>query len=207
MRNGVKKEMNPATKLLIGIIIILAIILAYIFLIFKPTGDRMDEIDSQIESNNQEIAEMEAKLNVLTEKYEEVLRGEELGSEVMPYDNVKSELIFLSNVMDFTDKYNVTFSEPYCAQDNYVRREARLTFNADTYDIAREVIDEIVDCPYRTLVVDYDITDVRDNREITEGFNGEDPVKVDLRMIFLESCTEEDMKEVIDRRPIVITEE
>lgn len=82
---------------------------------------------------------------------------------VSTYDNFKAEANALNAIFAQADSFNFSFDRPV-ADGDAVRRVISIVFSASDYVVARNILQQIHDCPYRTLISDISINAVRQSK-------------------------------------------
>ena len=119
---------------------------------------------ASITSLEDSIMSEEKKASAIKKMQEEMQEAQEVQSgEVSTYDNFKAEANALNAIFAQADSFNFNFSRPV-ADGDAVRREIAISFTASNYVVARNILQQIHDCPYRTLISDVNINAVREEK-------------------------------------------
>jgi len=183
MKGSGFKKLSAQAKLLIVVLIALAAILAYYFLVYVNFNRQELELRTQIGQLNDEIAVEQAKIDSINARKKAIEEGKKLGSAVEPYDNSNTEWAVLSGFLKkYTTTFSLSFGKPAEA-DVYARRSVNVNFVAEDLEHARAAIDSIADSKYRNI-----ITKLTFNAQPADkGINGVGPVSCSFTVTFLES--------------------
>lgn len=77
--------------------------------------------------------------------------------ELLPYNNIKNEITDLYEALSPAATYNLSFSEAV-ASGNIVRRDISISFQADTYQKVRSILEQMHSSPYRCILKDLSIS-------------------------------------------------
>ncbi len=133
----------------------------------------------------------EKKASAIKKMQQEMQEAQaEQSGEVSTYDNFKAEANALNAIFAQADSFNFNFSRPV-ADGDAVRRDIVISFTASNYVVARNILQQIHDCPYRTLISDVNINAVREeNRNVVYAENPSiytDAIQGSLRVTFYET--------------------
>lgn len=171
------------TLILVGVI--------YYFAIYKVTEEELSNLDTEINNTSGEVSAAEARMVMLEEMAAEIEEGKQSGSMVCDYDNAKAELEFLSSVISPATDYNFSFEEPISEDGVYVRRNVSISFSCNGYSDAKQIVNDIVTSPYRTIFKDVTFTPInkKNNVKTDELVLSDDcEVSVVANLVFIETC-------------------
>lgn len=168
---------------LVGVLV-LAII--YYFAIYKTTEDKIVSLNADISNIKNEIEYENAKLNKYTLMSTEIEEGKAGGSMVYDYDNTTAELSYLSSVVSRADDYNISFDDAITNDGLYVRRGVTISFTAANYYAAKEILLDIANCPYRTIIKNIVIVPTSDASSNNPSLSKGSEVSACVDLIFIE---------------------
>ena len=169
-----KKRLSARERLLLVILLILGAYMVYQYVFYMPTKAKIDYYKQEATTLDDQIIVSEAKIIKLArmeKELEEIKAGDASKLKVLPqYDNSRNVMNSLSSILENAVQYEVSFSGVSEA-DGIVRRDITLNYACNAYDVAKAILVQINDGPYRCLVKDVYITQNADvwnvNVEIT----------------------------------------
>lgn len=166
-----KKQLTPREKVLMVILAVLMVVCVYYYAFQSPTTARILSLMTESAALDEQILmvnEKVARMNEMKTELDAIASGE-MGvvKELPEYDNSNNVLKDMSKILEGVNSYNVNFHEEEI-EENTVRRQISLTYNSNTYDEAKAVLNGIYESEYRTLIknvnilrdVDKDVCDV-----------------------------------------------
>lgn len=171
----------------IAILVIVALLLlgGWYGFIYRPIQERIAAADTTELESQMELEQMRAA-KIKTMKAE-IADNKAAGvPEVPSYNNFKKELDELNRIFGRAYDFNFQFSEPE-EDGTTLRRNIAISFTADNYDNAVEMMSEILNGPYRSLVHDVavsseSLTNADHNPNIKSG-----RVSVSFAMTYIET--------------------
>ena len=103
-------------------------------------------------------------------------------AEIPDYDNIEKVMLQLNGILAHAQEYSLSFGEITDAADGILSRPVELSFTAGSYTSAREIINQLYQCPYRCAV-----SDISEQAETNLSSDG--TVQVDLTITFYERQT------------------
>lgn len=181
------------------LLIITAALLSFIYYRFVrlPVQQRIAAADTTEIETEMEAEQIKAmRLRKMQEEIDEnKLAGK---AEIATYNNFNAEAAAMNQIFLAAKSYNFTYNQPV-AKDNLVRRTMTINFVAANYKTAQEILRQIHDCPFRTLIRDFNITASGDS-----AFSGLEPdlssseVSVSLNVTFFETLFDAETKDGLD---------
>lgn len=105
--------------------------------------------------------------------------------ELLPYNNIKNEITDLYKALSLAATYNLSFSEAV-ASGNIVRRDISISFQADTYQKVRSILEQMHSSPYRCILKDLSIS-VNKSRGEAGGMSAAELINVNVNITFYET--------------------
>lgn len=105
--------------------------------------------------------------------------------ELLPYNNIKNEITDLYEALSPAATYNLSFSEAV-ASGNIVRRNISISFQADTYQKVRSILEQMHSSPYRCILKDLSIS-VNKSRGEAGGMSAAELINVNVNITFYET--------------------
>lgn len=171
------RKLTIRERVLIGILAVLAVVCAYVFLFYLP----MEEEASRLNGRIQESTDLLAQTYVMAEQQDrmerelETLRTE--GTAMPDYDNIQSVMVELNRILDDSREYTLRFSSAQ-AEDRVMARQVTLPFTCSSYASAKAILQSLHDSALRCQLEDV---------AITQGAGG--AVQVNATVIFYEYQT------------------
>ena len=100
--------------------------------------------------------------------------------ELLPYNNIKNEITDLYEALSPAATYNLSFSE------DIVRRDISISFQADTYQKVRSILEQMHSSPYRCILKDLSIS-VNKSRGEAGGMSAAELINVNVNITFYET--------------------
>lgn len=167
--------------------LVLALALAFLGLVYYrfvyvSVQDQIAEYDtSELET---EITIEQTKARNLEMMLEEIEanKGNETG-EVATYDNIKNEIDLLNDILMASSEYQLGWEQPEADGDT-VRRNVAISYTAGDYEMALDIIRQIYQSKYRTLIRSASLTPYGSGKEqnLEDG-----PVSVSMNVTFYET--------------------
>ena len=105
--------------------------------------------------------------------------------ELLPYNNIKNEITDLYEALSPAATYNLSFSEAV-ASGNIVRRDISISFQADTYQKVRSILEQMHSSPYRCILKDLSIS-VNKSRGEAGGMSAAELINLNVNITFYET--------------------
>ncbi|WP_172623444.1 type II secretion system protein GspM [Arabiibacter massiliensis] len=147
-------------KILLVVLAVLLIGCFYYLVVLQPSLSAISSSDSQIAAIQDEMLVQQAVATRKAELVEKIREAEASGVDqktLPPYDNTKNELAELDAILAAASSYNIDFSNAETA-GTLVRRNVSISFTADSYAAAEDVLQKLIDCKYSCLVTDITVS-------------------------------------------------
>lgn len=140
------------------LLLILALILlgaGYYLAVDQPVRNALNEAMAQQDSLNTELAILQQKAQMLSRMKSELemLQKDSLHGRMGSYNNSKAELDELNQVLQEANTYNISFSN-VSKDGDLIRRTFSLSFQADDYEKAEDLIIRLCKGEWRCLIGD-----------------------------------------------------
>lgn len=183
------REFSIREKVLFVILAAMLLVALYVYVIFLPVRNTVQDAQSETEAITSEITILEAEkanLDNIEAELNAALSNPQSVS-IPSYDNLELLMSFLNGVLGSTQDYSLSFpglDMPSQEEGgNIVRRYMQLTFTAPGYYAARGVINRLQSCPYRCQLNEMSITPA--NQDAASLLTG--PVQASVSMVFFET--------------------
>ena len=169
-------------KLILLALALLLLIGLYYFAVDQPVRKALENAETSrldLESENELL---QAKLTQLKNMENELdgIQEKNLASAMPSYNASKAEIALLNDILkDKATEYNVSFDE-VTRQGDQIRRPFTMTYLADNYETAREILGELSDSQIRCVVSEIDFHSVEE--DLLDG-----QVSVSLNACFFET--------------------
>lgn len=147
-------------KVLILILAVLLLGCCYYLLVLKPSLDAMQSAETRLAVAQDEMIIQQAVAGKKAELEQKIAEAEAAGQSQKPlpaYDNAKNEIAALDSILAGASSYSINFSDAEIS-NSLARRGVEISFTADSFAAAYEVLGRLIDCPYRCLVTDITVT-------------------------------------------------
>lgn len=193
-----RKKANSKVVLILFLVIIL-ILVGWYYLFYTPTIENTELLQRDAISKQSDIDLLNIRVAKQTQMLNDIEYLKTVNPAVPAYDNYKQLATVINVIIAQTSKFQLQFSEPQMAQNDQVpsvntaRRNLAVSFEADSYEIAKEIIADIQDIPFRLQISSTTISIMTSNifrNEEEEQYIpslGYTPVKVSLALTFFEN--------------------
>lgn len=165
------------------LILICAVLALGIFYYEFAYKNIMADIDAHNTDNlTDELTITEAKAVRYQKMKTAIAEGKTNTGEIAVYNNLANEVAEVGNILNGNaEDISIQWNEP--VWDNpLVRRQADISFETGSYDSAKSLIQSMINCRYRNVVTDLDISSDND-----EALGETDEVTVSLTITFFET--------------------
>lgn len=175
------RDFTLREKILLLILAFILLAALYYLAVDQPVRDAVSRAKSQQESLNTELTVLQQKAAVLSRMQNELDTLEKDGTygEMGSYNNANAELDELNQILQDAKSYDISFTD-ISREGNLVRRSFSLTFAAEDYAKAEDLITRLYQGKWRCLVSD--IRFLADGSNLEEG-----AVNVGLTATFYET--------------------
>lgn len=201
MAGGARSKTNGKVVLILMCVIIV-ILLGWYYLFYTPKTLNISNLVLDIETKQNEVDLLDIQVIKQTIMLQEIEHLKTINPAVPAYDNYKSLATVLDVILAQVNGFDVTFADPVFTDSSApgvktARRNLIITYQAPTYEAAKEVIANIQDVPFRLQISDLNIAMKRKAsqvysieavvEEITNDSLGDSPVDVTLSVTFFEN--------------------
>ncbi len=155
MNSFINRSFSRREKLLMLFLVLILLAGLYFYLVHYPITSRLEEIDEETDEVlfQTDIANTRLGLyNDMKSELDEIFAMPEDQITVMPeYDNIQT-LMNMFNVIFAGTQQNLSFDEVKINDNNVAERTVRFSFNADSYDHARQILSALTGTGYRCLM-------------------------------------------------------
>lgn len=155
------RPLSAREKFLLCVLLVVALVSAYLALFYGPVTTKMTEVDEQLGQTEDQLLESQIKVTRLEKMNKELEELNEGGGPLIGlarYDNLQSVIVELNGILSQTSQYSLDFGTVDTSQP-IVRRNITLNFSAGSYEQAKTVLRELHDCKYRCLLSAFTIND------------------------------------------------
>lgn len=193
MRSIFGYTLTKREKFLLAALVVCMLGVVWYLGIYRPIQQRIEAADTtELED---EMAMEQIKASKIQSMQQEIAANKEAGlPEVPTYNMFKEEVAELNRVFANALDFSFQFTEPE-ADGTTVRRNIAVSFEAQNFDTAKEMLNEILTGPYRTMIHDVSIaSDSRVNADDVENIEV-DVVTVSFLMTAYETSYDADTTE------------
>lgn len=185
-----KYTFSTREKIMLGLLVVVALAVAWYQLLYMPIQNRIAELDSQIAATQDEIVMRRATAASLENMQSAIAEYESKGYTPLflpSYDNTQQLMAYLNGVLSVTSSYSMSFDAPTKADDGTVHRSGSINYSVADYASARSVVNSIARGPYSCRIDSLGITDKNVGSDSSKGSGS--AVSVNLQVTFLERIT------------------
>ena len=178
-----KNKVSARETLMLLFLAVLVIGLAYYMGFYTPLQKELATLQEEAASVDSLIAlssTQVSNMNTMQAELDEIFaRPEEEDTEIAPYDN--KEVVFnqLNGILQLSENYNLSFTDPVIQADGTVRRNVGMSFSCPDYASAKSILEALNDSRWRCLISNLSIS--------SNGNIMENPVQVSATITFFES--------------------
>ena len=145
-------------KLLLLVLSLIMLGIFYYMVVFSPLTREIAQNQAAQAAAQDEIALESVKAEQKKEMLAEVEAQQgTMQGEILPYNNLTSEINELYGILAGASSYNLSFSEAVCS-GTIVRRDISVSFQADSFEGASQIIRQMQDSKYRCIVKDVSLS-------------------------------------------------
>ena len=185
---GIDIHFSSREKVLFGILGILLIVAAYVFLIHLPVEENLERISAETEAAKDEILILEAKQNRMESIKEEL---EQVQNQMNPisipdFDNQQNVMRFLDQVLtQYAVDYTIHFEEPLETEESsLILRKVALQAQTSSYVQAKKMTTALESCPYRCNLEQLELLPTKDTGD--RGSINDTSVVFSAELVFFE---------------------
>lgn len=183
------KQFTRREKTLLVILALLLLFAVYFLVVHLPVTEDLARIEAEREAVSAELTVLEAKqqrMEQMRVEVDEILSQPNV-AEIPAYDNLQQVMNFLNTVLSSAREYTLNFQSLQQPEEGTIlRRTMQIAFVTASYDVARSMVEQLQNCPYRCQISDFaiapDTPEGQDNAALLDG-----PVQVSATVIFYEN--------------------
>ena len=185
MRSILNHVLTKKEKIFLVIVVLACLGSIWFFGIYLPIRQRIQAADTTELEDELSIEEMKALKIQSMQK--EITANKEAGlPEIPSYNSFKEEIAELNKIFGNAVDFDFQFSEP--EQDgSLIRRNVAVKFDAKNFEAAKEMVKEILNSPFRTMVHDLSISSNSRTSADHQDDIKQDPVTVTFLMTAYET--------------------
>lgn len=154
----------------------------YYQVVWKSTGEAMKAYDTIALEDELLVIQTKAQKMMQMEKKIEENKGNTTGL-VAAYNNLDNEIIELNQVLKKVKSYQLQFEDP-TTDGSIVRRNFTITFEAESYEIGKHILEQLQKSRYKCLLRDITFSSMNNSIQHTKKVN------VSVKGTFYEGMTE-----------------
>ena len=149
------RDFTMRESVLIGLLALILVVLCYYQFVDKPVRTAINSANAEKVSIQTELDAVRAKVEVVNSMRNELEGIDASGkkSRMESYNNSKSELALLNDILSTATDYTISFAE-VTRDGDQIRRGFSLQFVAPDYSTVEKILEELAKSPYRCLVGD-----------------------------------------------------
>lgn len=178
---------------------VLLLILAALFLfavyflgVHLPASEALERVRTEREMISAGVAVLEAKQQRMDRMRQELdaILSQPNVAEIPTYDNLQRVMDFLNAVLSSAGDYSLSFQGLRQSEDSAIlRREMQMTYTSPSYRAAREVLEQLQNCPFRCQLSSLSMAPFPEGGQSdTDAALTDSPVQVSLTVTFFENA-------------------
>lgn len=179
----IHREFTTREKVLLLVLAVVLLAVGYFRFFLTPIQNEINTQQQRQEELTNSILLEQTKLQQLEMMQEKVDKIKASGTvpdaEVPNYDNIEKVMLQLNGILAQAQEYNLAFGEISDENDGILSRPVELSFVTDSYASAREIINQLYQCPYRCAVSDI-------SEQAEKDLSSDSTIRVDLTVTFYE---------------------
>lgn len=177
------RDFTQKEKTMLALLGVLLVVLLYFYLVDQPVRNNLALAESEMQSLQIELDAVNSKLESLeTMKAELDALSESPEVSVMEsYNNRKAEIQFINELMKRAQEYSVVFDD-VTRNGDQIRRPVTMTFVAEDYQTAVDMIKQLEACKYRCQIGNVTCSSSDSDGDLEQG-----TVSVSLTATFFET--------------------
>ena len=180
------REFTTREKVLLLVLAVMLLAVGYFRFFFIPVQNEISVQQQRQEELENSVLLEQTKLLQLETMQQKLAKIKASGAipdaEIPDYDNIEKVMLQLNGILAHAQEYSLSIGEITDAADGILSRPVELSFTAGSYTSAREIINQLYQCPYRCAV-----SDISEQAETNLSSDG--TVQVDLTITFYERQT------------------
>lgn len=165
-----KRKMTAREWLLLGVLAVLAVASAYVWLFYNPTIAARDNAIAETDSCKQQTQAFQVRLvekRRMEAELAEIFAANPNPIGLPDYDNLQPVMKELNTVLANTQDYNLSFATVDASQ-NVVRRQISVSYSSENYAAAKQVLQRLNNSSqYRCMLNDISISERHVDGEVT----------------------------------------
>lgn len=192
MKTLLNYVLTRTEKIILVLLVILAFLGVWYVKIYTPIQDRIMAADTTDLEDQMAMEQMRASR--IEAMQEEIDANVNAGAPMVPsYNNFKKELDELNETFGYAYEFNFSFSEPQLSEDGAtVRRDIAVSCEAENYDKAVELMRQILEGPYRSMIYDINISSMDETAEGVDPDMRKGRVSLSFNMTYFETTVGSD---------------
>ncbi len=146
------RKLSKRERVLLILLIFLLVAVSYMQFFYLPVGRRLAAAQQRLVIAEEELALGQSQL-IRLRQMEKALKEAELSPDFRPvavpeYDNINLVMLEFDSILLNARDYGLTFVQPRL-DEHLAQRSVELTFAAESYAQAKEILSALYDFPYR----------------------------------------------------------
>lgn len=149
---SLSRALSRREKVLMILLAVLLLFALYFFTVDRPVRETLDRVRAESEELSTQITVLQvknARMQAMQKELDAIL-AQPNAAQVPSYDNLEQVMVFLNTVLTSADDYTLSFQGLSAGEDSGIlRRGMSLSFTCSSYELARNMVQQLQDCPYR----------------------------------------------------------
>ncbi len=186
------RQFTRREQVLLLILAALFLFAVYFLAVHIPASEAMERTRTEREAASANVAALKARqrrMDQMRRELDDILSQPNV-AEIPAYDNLQRVMDFLNTVLGSAGDYSLSFQGLRQSEDSAIlRREMQMIYTSSSYRAAREVLEQLQNCPFRCQLSGLSMAPSAESGQpdtaaaLTDG-----PVQVSLTVTFFENA-------------------
>ncbi len=185
------RQFTRREQLLLLILAVLFLFAVYFLGVHLPVTEALEHIRTEYEAGSADVAALKAKQQRMDQMRQELdaILSQSNVAEIPAYDNLQRVMELLNTILSPAEDYSLSFQGPRQSEDSAIlRREMQMSYVSPSYLAAREVLEQLQNCPFRCQLSALSMAPfAEDGQPDKDAALTDSPVQVSLTVTFFEN--------------------
>ncbi len=186
------RQFTRREQVLLLILAVLFLFAVYFLAVHIPASEAMEHIRTEYETVSVDVTVLKAKQQRMDQMRQELdaILSQPNVAEIPTYDNLQQVIGFLNTVLSSAEDYSLSFQGLQQSEDSTIlRREMQMTYVSPSYPAAREVLEQLQNCPFRCQLNGLSMAPFSENGQANaDAALSDGPAQVSLTVTFFENA-------------------
>ncbi len=185
------RQFTRREQLLLLILAVLFLFAVYFLGVHLPVTEALEHVRTEYEAGSADVAALKAKQQRMDQMRQELdaILSQPNVAEIPAYDNLQRVMELLNTVLSPAEDYSLSFQGLRQSEDSAIlRREMQMSYVSPSYRAAREVLEQLQNCPFRCQLSGLSMAPFSENGQAnTDASLTDGPVQASLTVTFFEN--------------------